>query len=85
MVRQTSLSMRFSSQENRRGLPWPLPGDLPDPGTEAESLTSSALAASSLPLVPPGKPKVGRGNPNKDLILLGVYKYDISCTLKIVK
>ena len=41
--------------------------------------------AGSLPLVPPGKPKVGRGNPNKDSILLGVYKYDISCTLKIVK
>ena len=30
--------------------------DLPDPGTEPESLTSPALAAGFLPLVPPGTP-----------------------------
>ena len=35
--------------------------------------------------MPLGKLKVERGNPNKDSILHGVYKYDISCTLKIVK
>ena len=33
-----------------------LQGDLPDPGIELESLRSPALAGSSLPLVPPGKP-----------------------------
>ena len=32
------------------------PGDLPDPGIEASSLTSPALAGGTLPLAPPGKP-----------------------------
>ena len=33
--------------------------DHPDPGTEPTSLMSPALAGSSLPLVPPGKPTMG--------------------------
>ena len=37
------------------GLPCPPPGDLPKPGIEHASLTSPALEAGSLPLVPPGK------------------------------
>ena len=38
------LSTGFSRQEHWSGLPCPPPGDLPDPGIEPESLTSSALA-----------------------------------------
>ena len=38
------------------GLPFPSPGDLPDPGIKPVSLMSPALAASCLPLAPPGKP-----------------------------
>ena len=34
----TSLSVGFSRQEYRSGLPFPSPGDLPDPGIEPESL-----------------------------------------------
>ena len=30
--RQAPLSMEFSRQEYRSGLPFPSPGDLPDPG-----------------------------------------------------
>ena len=41
---QAALTMGFSRQEDWSGLPWPPPGDLPDPGTEPASLTSSALA-----------------------------------------
>ena len=52
---QVPLSMGFSRQEYRSGLPWPLPGDLPDPGVESVSLRSAALAAGSLPPVPPEK------------------------------
>ena len=37
------------------GLPFPSPGDLPDPGIEPRS---PALWADSLPAEPPGKPKV---------------------------
>ena len=45
--------MEFPRQEYRSGLPFPSPGDLPDPGTEPGS---SALQADSLPTEPPGKP-----------------------------
>ena len=53
---QAPLLVEFSRQEYWSGLPCPLPGDLPDPVVEPASLTSSAWQASSLPLVPPGKP-----------------------------
>ena len=43
---QVPLSVGFSRQEYRSGLPCPPPGDLPDPG----------IQSGSLPLVPPGKP-----------------------------
>ena len=41
------LSMGFSRQEYWRGLPFPFPGDLPDPGSEP---TSPAWQVDSLPL-----------------------------------
>ena len=41
---QVSLSMEFSRQESWSGLPFPSPGDLPDPGIEPAYLASSALA-----------------------------------------
>ena len=37
------LSMGFSRQEYWSGLPWPSPGDLPDPGIEPRSLASLGL------------------------------------------
>ena len=49
-----SLSMEFSRQEYWSGVPFPSPGDLPDPGVE---LRSPALQADSLPSEPPGKPE----------------------------
>ena len=36
--------MEFSRQEYWTELPFPFPGDLPDPGIEPMSLTSTALA-----------------------------------------
>ena len=50
---QASLSMGFSRQEYWSGLPFPSPGDLPDPGIEPRSPT---LQADSLLSEPPGKP-----------------------------
>ena len=41
---QAPLSMGFSKQEQRSGLPFPSPGDLPDPGFKPGSLASLALA-----------------------------------------
>ena len=41
---QAPLSMGFSRQEYWGGLPFPPPGDLPNPGIEPESLASPVLA-----------------------------------------
>ena len=46
-------SMGFSRQEYWSGLPFPSPGDLPDPGIEPGS---STLQADALPSEPPGNP-----------------------------
>ena len=51
---QAPLSMGFSRQEYWSGLPFPSPGDLPDPGIEHGSPT---LHEDSFPSQPPGKPK----------------------------
>ena len=56
VAHQNPLSMEFSKQEYWSGLPFPSPGDLPDPGIE---LRSSALQAASLSSEPPGKPLNG--------------------------
>ena len=37
VARQAPLSMEFSRQEYRSGLPFPSPGDLPDPGIEPKA------------------------------------------------
>ena len=50
---KASLSMEFSRQEYWSGLPFPSPGDLPNPGIEPGS---PALRADALPSEPPGKP-----------------------------
>ena len=59
---QASLSMGFSRQD---GLPFPFPGDLPDPGIEPESLVSPALAGRFLTPAPPGTPPLLRTYPKK--------------------
>ena len=41
---QAPLSMEFSRLEYWSGLPFPTPGDLPDPGIQLASLASSTLA-----------------------------------------
>ena len=53
VARQAPLSMGFSRQEYWSGLPFPSPGDLPNPGIKP---WSPALQADSLPTELPGKP-----------------------------
>ena len=43
VAHQAPLSMRFSWQEYRSGVPYPPPGNFPDPGIKPTSLTSPAL------------------------------------------
>ena len=47
------LSMGFSRQDNWSQLPYPSPGDIPDPGMEP---TSPALAGRFFTTESPGKP-----------------------------
>ena len=47
---QVPLYMQFCRQGYWSGLPFPPPGDLPDPGLEPASLASPPLQADSLPL-----------------------------------
>ena len=71
-ARQAPLFMAFSRQEYWSGLPFPSPGDLPDPG-------SPALQADSLPSEPSGKPSLLLKG------LLKVHTYKVTrCIMLIV-
>ena len=65
--------MGFSRQEYWGGLPFPPPGDLPNPGPGPP-----ALQADSLPIKPQGKPivslELGRG----DIIQLIIKPFQLS-------
>ena len=54
VARQVPLSLGFSRQECWSGLPFPPPGDPPDPGIEPASPVSPALAGGFFTTVPPG-------------------------------
>ena len=58
---QSPLSVGFSRQEYWNGLPFPSPGDLPNPGMEPGS---PALQTDALPSEPPRKPNVPINIPN---------------------
>ena len=57
-ARQAPLSMGLSRQEYWSGLPFPPPGDLPDPGIELMTPLSPALQVDSLLLSYQGKPHI---------------------------
>ena len=66
---QAPLSMEFSRQEYWSALPFPSPGDLPNPGIESRS---PALQTDSLPSEPSGKPmntEVGSQSPLQGIFL----------------
>ena len=64
IAHQVPLSMEFSRHEYWSGLPFPPPGDLPEPGTEPVSLKSPALASGLFTTETPGKPNLA--NKKKD-------------------
>ena len=51
---QAPLSLGFSRREHWSGLPFPPPGDLPNPGIEPMSPVSPALAGGLFITMPPG-------------------------------
>ena len=58
----------ISREEQWSGLPFPSPGDLPNPGIEPRS---PVLQADSLPAEPQGKPLVCAENAVNSLVMLG--------------
>ena len=69
VVRQTPLSVEFSRQIYWNGLPFPTPGDLPDPGIKP-------VAGRSFTTVPPGK------SPPSSKNLLIDWLYEIRLTVR---
>jgi len=57
VAHQAPLSMGFSRQEYWSGLPFPSPGDLPDPGIKPRSPALQADTLTSEPRGKPGTPK----------------------------
>ena len=83
---RTPPSMEFSRQEYWSGLPFPSPGDLPDPEIESRS---PVLRAHTSPSEPPGQLTVRKGyikshkgnDPNLYLILIFLFvsRYTSKC------
>ena len=65
--------MGFSRQEYWSGLPFPPPGDLPNPGVKP---MSPALQANSLPYESPGKPPLNfKQQKNITSVLMTRYQF----------
>ena len=67
---QAPLSMGFSRQEHWSRLPFPSPGDLPDPGIEPGSPT---LEAGALTSEPPGKPNMAKDTNNWQIYVMRIW------------
>ena len=59
--RQAPLSMEFSRQEDWSGLPFPPPGDLPNPGIQPSSLVSPELEGKFFTTELLGSPNIAPG------------------------
>ena len=78
---QAPPSMGFSRQEYWSGLPFPSPGDLPDPGLKPGS---PALHVDALPSEPPGTPNIAIHELIQGRIITFAfyYKYQQRCLEK---
>ena len=73
VARQAPLSMGFSRQEYWNGLPFPTPGNLPDPGIEPMSPVFPALQTDALQLSHLGRPWVTKKKKKHKNFLLKNY------------
>ena len=71
-------SMEFSRQEYWSWLPFPSPGDLPDPGIKPISLVSPALADRFFATQPPEKAPFSLGRSQKKIQSGSEYQIHIS-------
>ena len=72
VAHQAPPSMGFSRQEYWSGLPFPSPGDLPEPGIKPRSPT---LQAGALTSEPPGKPQKGPSFPQTKI--MNIFKFEM--------
>ena len=63
VAHRAPLPIEFSRQEYWRILPFPIPGNLPDPETALTSLASPALAGGFSTTAPPEKPQLTHNLP----------------------
>ena len=80
VTHQAPLSMGFSRQGYWSGLPFPPPGDLPNPGIKPTSPAAPALQKDSLPLSHWGGPKL-----TYDIILVSSAQQSDCIYLNIMK
>ena len=73
VAHQAALSTGFSRQEHWSGMPFPPPGDLPNPRIEPASPVASALAGRIFTADPSGK------HPKEDMWIQMVNKYMKRC------
>ena len=78
VAHQAPPSMEFSRQKYWSGLPFPSPGDLPDPGIETTSPASLALAGGFSTTVPSGKPVSGVQQSDLKCIYIFIYLFFFS-------
>ena len=64
---QPPLSMKLSRQEYWSGLPFPPPGDRPNPGIKPTSFASPAMAGGFFTTEPPGKSDLQSRNRDTDV------------------
>ena len=81
IAHQAPLSERFSRQEYWSGLPFPPPGDLPDPGIEP---ASPVLQVDSLPLSHQGSPGALGKLPNSLCLNFLIYERKINKAIPLV-
>ena len=74
IARQAPLSMGFSKQEYWSGLPFPSPGDLPDPRIKPGS---PALQTDSLPSEPPGRPCLAQSKVQSVMVTHGAPELEL--------
>ena len=60
VAHQAPLSMGFSKQKYWNRLPWPPPGDIPNPRIELVPLMSPALVDGFFTTEPQGKPHINK-------------------------
>ena len=82
VAHQPPPSMEFSRQEYWSGLPFPSPGDLPDPGIEPRS---PELRADTLPSEPPGNPYRYEGWIIKKTEHQRMYAFELWCWRRLLR